>query len=184
MPATKDEIAEKFMQLALQHGFRRTSVEDVARALRISKATIYESFRGKLELQRYAIELTARAQRRRVEASLTSTTALGRIEQVISIALADVRRAFASGLPADVGGPSELSSEVNDAVFRPLLRDLIAEGVARGQFHVIDVDLAAAFFMSIGMEAVAAIHSDPSRRPEGAMLEAVTRMLGCDREGK
>ena len=47
MPATKDEIALTFMGLAMRYGFRRTAVEDVARALRISKKTIYEYFPSK-----------------------------------------------------------------------------------------------------------------------------------------
>ena len=67
MPATKDEIAAKFMELAFRYGFKRTAVEDVARELHISKKTIYEHFASKDELLRYAIELglagAARARR-------------------------------------------------------------------------------------------------------------------------
>ena len=37
MPATKDEIATRFTELAFRYGYRRTAVEDVARELRISK---------------------------------------------------------------------------------------------------------------------------------------------------
>ena len=59
MPATKDEIAAKFMELAFRFGYRRTAVEDVARELRISKKTIYEHFSSKQDLLRYALELGA-----------------------------------------------------------------------------------------------------------------------------
>ena len=91
MPASKDEIALTFMGLAVRYGFRRTAVEDVARALRISKKTIYEYFPSKEALVEHALELGALQQRRRVESLLTETTALGRALQVTRIALADAR---------------------------------------------------------------------------------------------
>ena len=67
MPATKDEIAEKFLELAFRFGYRRTAVEDVARELHISKKTIYEHFASKDELLRDALEQAAMEQRARVE---------------------------------------------------------------------------------------------------------------------
>ena len=80
-------IAATFMELAFRYGYRRTAVEDVARELRISKKTIYEYFSSKQDLLRYALELGAREQRARVESLLTETTALGRLQQVVGIAL-------------------------------------------------------------------------------------------------
>ena len=71
MPATKEEIAARFMDLAFRYGYRRTAVEDVARVLRISKKTIYEYFPSKEALLEYALELGAQGQRRRVESRLT-----------------------------------------------------------------------------------------------------------------
>ena len=47
MPATKDEIATTFLELAFRYGYRRTAVEDVARELHISKKTVYEHFASK-----------------------------------------------------------------------------------------------------------------------------------------
>ena len=67
MPASKDEIALAFLGLAVRYGFRRTAVEDVARALRISKKTIYAYFPSKEALVEYALELAALQQRQRVE---------------------------------------------------------------------------------------------------------------------
>lgn len=178
MPASKDEIADKFMELAVRYGYRRTAVEDVARELRISKKTVYEHFASKADLRRYAVELGARRQRARVESLLTAATALGRIQQATEIALADARAFYESQPSAQTVEPPELTAQVNDLVFLPMVRDLLVEGVAAGEFDVADPDMTAAFFVAMGTEAVRMVRDDPACRPEPLLLESVRRLVG------
>ena len=140
MPATKDEIALTFMGLTVRYGFKRTAVEDVARALRISKKTIYEYFPSKDAMLEYALELAALEQRRRVESLLTETTALGRSLEITRIALSDARAGFAANPGLDLAEPPELQTRVNDRVYGPMIRDLLEQGMAAGEFEVADVD--------------------------------------------
>ena len=140
MPATKDEIALTFMGLTVRYGFKRTAVEDVARALRISKKTIYEYFPSKDAMLEYALELAALQQRRRVESLLTETTALGRSLEITRIALSDARAGFAANPGLDLAEPPELQTRVNDRVYGPMIRDLLEQGIAAGEFEVADVD--------------------------------------------
>ena len=177
MPASKDEIALTFMGLAVRYGFRRTAVEDVAKALRISKKTIYEYFPSKEAILEYALELAALQQRQRVESLLTEPTVLGRALQVTRIALADAREGFAQNPGLELVEPPELQTRVNDRVYGPMVRDLLAQGVAAGEFEVADIDLTSRFVQAIGMEAVRQIHDDPASRPEEATVEAVRRLI-------
>lgn len=177
MPATRDDIARQFMALAFRYGYRRTSIDDVARALRISKATVYEHFASKEALLAEAVALAARAERERVEARITGTTAVERVRQVIDAALADVRAFYASGPHPGMVEPAEMTARVNAEVYEPMVRDIIAAGVASGELDVAEPELAAAFVMAIGMEAVRRIRLDPTSRPEDAMTDAVVRML-------
>jgi AcrR family transcriptional regulator len=176
MPASRDEIAATFMGLALRYGFKRTSVEDVAKALRISKKTIYEAFPSKEAMLEYALELAALDQRRSVEARLTETSALGRALETVRMALTDARAGFAANPTVDLVDP-ELQAEVNDRVYGPMVRDLLESGVAAGAFQIADVEMTSRFVMAIGMEAVRQIHDDPESRPEEAAVEAVRRMI-------
>jgi len=177
MPATKDEIALTFMGLAVRYGFRRTAVEDVAKTLRISKKTIYEYFPSKDALLEYALELGALQQRRRVESLLTKTTALGRSLEVTRIALSDARDGFAQNPGAELVEPPEIQTRVNDRVYGPMVRDLLNEGVAAGEFQIADVELTSRFVQAIGMEAVRRIHDDPESHPEEATVEAIRRLI-------
>ncbi len=180
MPATDDEIATTFFDLVAHYGYRRTSVEDVARALRISKKTIYQSFPSKQALYRYAVDRWARRQRERVESLLTETSALGRITQAISIAFDDARAGFAANPLGDASEPPELLAEVNARVFGPLVRDLITAGNTAGDLDVPDPDLMAGFCVAIGVEAVRRLRENPAVDTEAAMLDAVRRVLGAN----
>lgn len=177
MPATRDEIALTFMGLALRYGFRRTAVEDVAKALRISKKTIYEYFPSKEALLDHALELGAMEQRRRVESLLTEATALGRALQIVRIALSDARAGFAQNPGVELVEPPEIQTQVNDRVYGPMIRDLLEQGIAAGEFEVPDVDLTSRFAQAIGMEAVRRVRDDPSSRPEEATVEAIRRLI-------
>jgi len=177
MPATKDEIALSFMGLAVRYGFRRTAVEDVAKALGISKKTIYEYFPSKGALLEYALELAALEQRRRVESLLTETTALGRSLEVTRIALSDARAGFAQSPGVELVEPPEIQARVNDRVYGPMIRDLLEQGVAAGEFEVADVELTSRFVQALGMEAVRQIHDDPGSHPEEATVEAIRRLI-------
>ena len=177
MPASRDEIALTFMGLTVRYGFRRTAVEDVAKALRISKKTIYEYFPSKEAILEYALELAALQQRQRVESLLTEPTALGRALQVTRTALADARAGFAQNPGLELVEPPEIQTRVNDRVYGPMVRDLLAQGVAAGEFEVADIDLTSRFVQAIGMEAVRQIHDDPASRPEEATVQAIRRLI-------
>ncbi len=177
MPATKDEIALSFMALAIRVGFRRTAVEDVARQLKISKKTIYEYFPSKDALLEYALELAALEQRRRVESLLTESTALGRSLEVTRIALSDARAGFAQYPGVELVEPPQIQTRVNDRVYGPMIRDLLEQGVAAGEFRVADLEMTSRFVQAIGMEAVRQIHDDPESHPEGTTVEAIRRLI-------
>ncbi|MGZ4199557.1 MAG: hypothetical protein ACXVP1_05175, partial [Thermoleophilia bacterium] len=118
-----------------------------------------------------------RGQRARVEALLTETTALGRLQQMVGIALADARRFYESQPNEEMVEPPELQAQVNDLVYGPMVRDALVEGVAAGELNVPDPDATAAFVMAMGMEAVRMIRDDPSCRPEPVLLESVRRLV-------
>jgi AcrR family transcriptional regulator len=177
MPATRDEIAAAFRDLALRYGYRRASIDDVARALRVSKQTIYEYFGSKEGLYRASVELWATQQRQRLESLLTETSALGRIAEVTTIAIADARRGFEANPHQDGAEPPEIVAEVNAQVFGPMVQGLIVQGNETGELHVEDPEMTAVFAMAIGTEAIRMMRDDPSSRAPEAALDAMRRLV-------
>jgi AcrR family transcriptional regulator len=177
MPATKDGIAAAFGELALRYGYRRASVDDLARALHISKQTIYEQFGTKKDLYRASVELWAMQQRQHVESLLRETTALGRLVEVTRIAFADARRGFEANPYQDATEPPEIVAEVNARVFGPMVQDLIVQGNEAGEFHVEDPEMTAAFTMAVGTEAIRMMRDNPSSRAPEAALDAMRLLV-------
>ena len=77
----------------------------------------------------------------------------------------------------ELAEPPELQTRVNDRVYGPMIRDLLEQGVAAGEFEVADVDLTSRFVQAIGMEAVRQIHDDPASHPEEATIQAIRRLI-------
>jgi len=177
MPATRDQIAATFGELAMRYGYRRASVDDVARSLHISKQTIYEYFPTKEDLYRASVELWATQQRQRVEARLTETSALGRIVEVTKIAFDDARRGFEANPYQEATEPPEIVNEVNARVFGPMVQALIEQGNESGEFHVEDPATTTVFAMAIGTEAIRLLRNDPSSRAPEAALDAIRRLI-------
>jgi TetR/AcrR family transcriptional regulator, transcriptional repressor for nem operon len=177
MPATRDDIANAFGELTMRYGYRRASVDDLARMLHLSKQTIYEHFATKKDLYRASVELWARRQREHVESRLTETSALGRIVEVTTIAFADARRGFEANAHQDATEPPEIVAEVNARVFGPMVESLIVQGNEAGEFQVDDPEMTAVFAMAIGTEAIRMMRADPSSRAPQAALEAMRRLV-------
>ena len=176
MPATQDEIASKFLEMAFRYGYRRTSIEDVARALRISKKTIYDYFPSKEALLVYALELSASEQRRRVESMLTERTALGRMTQVATAAFADARRFYESQPARGHGGAGRARGSGECARVRAdgagPRRRRSHRGRVRGTGRRDD----RGFRRRRGHGGGRMIRDDPSSRPEAAALDAMRRL--------
>ena len=58
-----------------------------------------------------------------------------------------------------------------------MVRDLLAQGVAAGEFQIADVEMTSRFVQAIGMEAVRQIHDHPESHPEEATVEAIRRLI-------
>ncbi|MGD9101586.1 MAG: TetR/AcrR family transcriptional regulator, partial [Anaerolineae bacterium] len=66
MDAKKEQIADAFQKHFNHFGYKKTSVGDIARELKISKKTIYQHFSTKEEIFYYVVSRIARQYRDRM----------------------------------------------------------------------------------------------------------------------
>ncbi|PID38898.1 MAG: hypothetical protein CSA65_01495 [Proteobacteria bacterium] len=140
----KETVIRAAMPLFARFGFRKTSVDELARAARVSKATIYAHFDSKEEIfaevvrsegtQAFAIMDTAVAEasgfdgklKAFFESFLDAITASELLQQASSEVVAEL-------LPL----AQEVDSELEDEGFARL-RELVIEGVEAGEIEVVD----------------------------------------------
>ena len=70
MSSQKEEIATSFQKHFEHFGYKKTSVDDIARELKISKKTIYQHFNTKEEIFYYIVSRVARQYMNRMATDL------------------------------------------------------------------------------------------------------------------
>jgi AcrR family transcriptional regulator len=182
MPATKDEIAQLFWQHVEHYGFGKTSVEDVARELGISKTTIYQHFRSKDDILHYVIQAAARHEAEGVERDYDDLeTYADRIERLTRERVLQSTRDWLDRYQGtEARHQFELGARVFGEVYDLLLQRWIGAGAKTGEFTLVngDAKLTAKFVGSILQYAIRQTRADRGRQIDDAVVEAVRRLLG------
>jgi AcrR family transcriptional regulator len=143
--ARRAEILEAALRVFGQYGYRRTSVDDIAREAGIAKGTVYLSFASKEEVfQALAQHLS--------QQMLTGAEAASRRPGTTADKLAAMHAAW-FGTYAETITRSPHAAELLDAKHR-LSADLVADGVKRYHRLVRDVLAEAAATGELNLEAV------------------------------
>lgn len=181
MPATKDEIAERFWRHVEHYGFAKTSVEEVARELGISKTTIYQHFSSKDDILQYVIRTVAEQEAALVESEYTSLpTYWARFEKLVrEVVMEGTRDKMAHFTGLESQHELELGARIYGQVYDTLVQRWAAEGAKSGEFHLIsnDVVLTARFVGSAIQFGIARTRTDPEHPIDDSVVEAVRKLL-------
>jgi AcrR family transcriptional regulator len=141
------EIVAVAAELFGERGYDAVSLDDVAERLDVTKGSLYHYFSGKEELGAAAVEALGTTWTARLEQTVGSTPgpASARLRALVREQLVIAVRDHPAGLglflvPDDRSRPER--DVVKDLRRRHdrLFRDLVEEGVAAGDFVVVDVD--------------------------------------------
>lgn len=184
MPATKDEIAQLFWRHVEHYGFSKTSVEEVARELGISKTTVYQHFSGKDDILRYVIEGAAKGEAERMEREFAAIpTYWGRIEKLIrEDVLQQTRDWLDRYQETEARNQFELGGRIARAAYHSLMVGWVTKGAEAGEFRPIsgDAELTARFMGAVALDATELIREDRTRDIDDAVIEAARRLFGHD----
>jgi len=139
------ELLDQLEELFLAEGFARFTLDDLALRLRCSKSTLYTLAGSKEQLAQRVIKHFFRKATEAVEArTITVTDPALRVTAyltAVAAALAPAGPAFHRDL--DSFGPGRDIYERNTALAADRIRELIADGVARGRFREVHPRLVA-----------------------------------------
>lgn len=182
-----DQIADAALRLFARYGYKRSSMDDIAKEAGLAKATLYLHFKGKDDVFRSMLDLL----RRRVEARCREVLAgLGAFPARLAALLdAYYGQAFASfgtgehlvelkALMAAIASPQLQALEQG---FRGFAQELCAQARAAGEIapslegSVLDEWIAALMFAAVGAKAGEA----PSCETYGGRLTSIARIFAA-----
>jgi AcrR family transcriptional regulator len=148
-------IEEVASSLFRERGYAATSVRDIARALAIQGASLYAHMASKEDVLWAIVDRAARRFEAAAEDALASTDG-GPMDRVAAVVRAHVRV-----ITDDVGAASVFVHEwralgperravilARRDAYEARFRDVIADGMATGDFHATDPALAARFILN------------------------------------
>lgn len=181
MPATKDEIAQLFWRHVQHYGLAKTSVEEVARELGISKRTVYQHFSGKEDILRYVVEQGAAQTIARVEAEYAGMSSYwDRMERLVRELVLDATRDWLDRFEqTEARHQFEFGLRVTRQAYDRLIRRWAAAGDEAGEFHLIggDAALTARFIGAILVDATEQLREDRLSAIDDAVVDAIRKLL-------
>lgn len=180
MAVTREHIADSFEKHIEQFGFRKTSVEDIAKDLHISKKTIYVHFESKDHIYRHVIERRAAEERRRIAAELAQVgTCAEKIEGLIGIIFEFTREWWRDNRNSEFALRFQVAEQAFHDAYTELIRDYVRSGVERGEFTAPDNEITVRFVGGVILAGTRMLQEDLDAEIEPYVVEAVKRLLTC-----
>jgi AcrR family transcriptional regulator len=174
----REKIVTRFQQYFSQLGFKKTSVDDVARDLRVSKKTVYRLFSTK---EKVFYEIVSRVARqiavgmRQDLAGLPNAAA--KIEGLVTIIFRQTRQWLGQNDAFEFRFKYEIAELAFREAFSGVFRGLIDEGVAAGEFAAGQPGLTLDFIQGIVARGMQIVHDSPEVAVEPQIVASVIKLL-------
>jgi AcrR family transcriptional regulator len=178
MTDRRDEIADEFMKHFHHFGFKKTSVDEVAGELHISKKTIYEYFDSKEDIFRFIIQREADRSSIVMEENLRSgkkaeEKMAALIQMIFTMADAYMRKSR----NLDFQNQDEITLPTFRAAYEGLLEKIIREGNQAGEFKSGMSELELSFVKVVIFHALQEFRSSQEMDIKSTTLEAAMKLV-------
>ena len=175
----KDQIVSTFEKHFSHFGFKKTSVDDIARELKVSKKTIYKFFSSKEKIFYYVISKVARKFSGNMAKKLVAYNSYEeKIKQLIYMIFSETRKWLKGGNDAfEFKYKYEISEMAFKEAYNEVFRELIEKGIGNNEFSVPNPDLSISFLNGIMSESMKLISVNPELDIENEVVNSVIKLL-------
>ena len=175
----KEKIAEIFSKHFNHFGFKKTSVDEIAKELKMSKKTIYKHFSSKEKIFYHIISKVALRYSKNMEKKLVHfPTRQERINQLIIMIFEETRKWLKQGNDAfEFKYKFEIAQIAFQDAYNVIFKKLIEEGNSLNEFKVTNPELAVRFINGIVSESMKLLSANPDLELEGEVIESIRRLL-------
>jgi AcrR family transcriptional regulator len=176
---TQQQIAEVFRRRVEEVGYAKATLDDVARAMRISKKTIYVHFGGKRDIYAYIVERQAAEEKRRLAAMLSALPSYkAKVEAALRIVMDMGRRHVEETEREEWLAQYEVAGDAFRKANGDLLRELVQDGMDAGEFAPGDAELVERMVTAMVLEYLLGVREDVAFDRDAELLERIMRFIG------
>lgn len=175
----KEQIAETFERFVARLGYAKTTLDDVARELHISKKTIYVHFDGKRDIYASIVARQAKAEQARLRAMVAELpNHRARVEALLKFVVGSARAHIAETSEAEWLHEYEIAADAFAKANGDLLREIVSEGIEAGEFADGDADLVRAMIEAMVLKYTLIVNAEPGYDRDNELIERVLRFIG------
>lgn len=159
----KENIAEVFRKHFNYYGFKKTSVDEVAKELHISKKTIYKFFSSKEKIFDYVVNKIAHQYIKKLEKELSEVPSTeNKLFKLVELIFLDTRKRMKKEREAfQYKYKYEMTTVAFKDAYNAVLEKLIKEGIEKGSFQVNNINVSLSFINGIFSESMRMLGSYP-----------------------
>ena len=175
---TKEKIAAAFKKHFKHFGFKKTSVDEVAKELRISKKTIYQFFTSKEKIFYYIVSRVAKGIKTGMEKDLAkyqSETEM--LRQLILQIFAKSKTWLKKNDVFEFRYKLEIGSLAFKDAFEELLYQIVKSGMEKGEFKKSSPEIKVRFIEGVISEGMDIIAQNPNQEVVVDVIDSVLKML-------
>lgn len=175
----KEQIAETFERHVGRFGYAKTTLDDVARELRISKKTIYVHFDGKRDIYGHIVGQQAKREQAKLRAMIADMpTHRQKAEALLKFVIGSARAHIAETTEAEWLQEYEIAADAFAKANGDLLREVVEDGIAAGEFADGDAALVERMAKAMLLEYVVMVNADPEYNRDEELVERLLRFIG------
>lgn len=177
--ATKQQIADVFSKHVERFGYAKTTLDEVARELRISKKTLYVHFDGKQDIYRHVVAGRAAQEQAQMRQVLSGTpTYTAKLEMLMRYVVGAARAHIHETTADEWLQEYEVAADAFRQAHGDLMRELVAEGMAAGEFRQGDARLVEKMVAAMIVEYLLMVNVDPTYDRDDELMERTLRFIG------
>ncbi|MBN1924792.1 MAG: TetR/AcrR family transcriptional regulator [Prolixibacteraceae bacterium] len=175
----KEQIAEVFQKHFTHFGFKKTSVDDIAREIKMSKKTIYKHFSSKEKIFYFIISKVAQKYSREMEKKLIPFPSnIEKVNQLVLMIFAETRKWLKEGNDAfEFKYKYDIAGLAFTDAYNVIFRELLEKGNKNGEFHISNTEIMVRFINGIISESMKLVTVNPDLEVEEDVIITIGNMI-------
>lgn len=178
MNTLAQQITETFERHVKVDGYDGTTLDEIARELKISKKTIYAHFDGKRDIYAQVVARQAQHERVRLATAVASLpTYAARVEAVVRSVLEMARNHVVETTEEEWLHEYAVAADAFRKATGDLLRELVQDGMDAGEFRSGDASLVEKMIAAMIVEYLLVVNANPSYDRDEELIERIGKFI-------